>query len=326
MSTESENLKQYFEKSEKIEEYRKRLKLANQRQLSEIDDLVRITNAILAKNGILDAIDGSQIKFNANYIGNITQVSDKRLSDLIFEKIYPAPTRKIFSHYTKFDKGVSIIENSEFWLFNLLQNFSADEFVLFYREHGIDGYEQDTEVFGTTIGYRALMSEIFALCLTTEENSSPTLWEYFGNNGTGLKLTFEVESKIPDFREVYYSNITKPEPIKILKDLFGEIQSEFNLPLRFSYISKIGAFYIKGNFANEQEFRFLIKYSADNYNARKLKPTLLGNDISYITLPFESEYAKFKLIKVEKGSNCDLSAFNKIIPMIQSKHKDAQII
>jgi hypothetical protein len=326
MMTEEEYMKQIADKIARMNAYDQRQKIANEKNISEINKLVDLVNKILAKHGIADTINKNQIRFNADYVGNITWVDDKKLSELIFEKIYPTPTRKTFSHYTKFDKGISVIDKSEFWLFNLLQNFDAEEFRLFYKEHGLDGYEQNTETFGIWTGYRPLMSEIFALCLTTEENSSPTLWNYFSDNGTGLKLTFEIESKIPDFREVYYSNIHDPKPIELLKDLFTEIKNQFNYPFNFTYMSKIGAFYIKGVYENEQEFRFLIKRTSDNYNAWRLQPITFQNDISYIVLPFETEFAEFKLIKVEKGPNCDTNEFDKIIPLINARHQDVEII
>ena len=281
-----------------------------------------MVNTILAKHGIIETIDKSQIRFNADYIGNIININDKKLSELIFEKIYPTPDINIFSHYTKFDNGFSIIDKSEFRLFNLLKNFKYDEFSLFYKKHSIKGYEQYSNSFGISTGYKKIMSEIFALSLTSEENTAPELWDFFADKGTGIKLTFEIKSHIPDFRQVYYSD----KPIDLLKDLFDNIYNTYHFPFNFSYISKIGAFYIKGNYKNEQEFRFLIKRNSDSYNAYQLQPVIFQDDISYITLPFESEFANFKLIKVEKGPNCDYSVFYKIIPIINSKHKNVEII
>jgi hypothetical protein len=326
MPLDDQYMKAINEKFARMEIYDRKLKIAKQNNASQTNDLIDLVNSILHKHGIAESINNSQIQFNADYVGNITGIDDKKLSDLIFEKIYPKPRPKTFSHYTKFDKGQAIIEKSEFWLFNLLQNFGDDEFRLFYQEHDIDGYEQEVETMGVRTGYRALMSDIFALCLTTENNSSSTLWKYFGSNGAGLKLTFEVESLIPDFREVYYSNIHTKEPIELLKDLSTEIKNRFNYTFNFTYISKIGAFYIKGSFENEKEYRFLIKRSSDNYDAWKLQPITFQNDISYIILPFESDFAKFKLVKVERGPNCDLSEFNKIIPILNAKHSGVQII
>ncbi len=206
---EDELIKKIQEKLARMNAYDERRKIAEEKNVSEIDKLINLVNCILKKHGIEDSISKNQIRFNSDYIGNISWVDDKKLSELIFDKIYPKPTKRTFSHYTKFDKGKAIIEKSEFWLFNLLQNFDAGEFRLFYQEHGLDGYEVNEETFGIWTGYRPLMSEIFALCLTTEENTSPALWKYFADYATGLKLTFEVESKIPDFREVYYSNVAR---------------------------------------------------------------------------------------------------------------------
>ena len=326
MDINKKYIQQIADKWSRIERYDEKKRIADGKNINEIDTLVEFVNQILARHGIFEGINKRQIRFNADYIGNISWIDDKKLSELIFEKIYPTPKQRTFSHYTKFDKGISIIDKSEFWLFNLIQNFDADEFRLFYQEHGIDGYERDSETFGINTGYRSLMAEIFALCLTTEENNSQTLWEYFADKGTGLKLTFEIESKIPDFREVYYSNIITHQPIALLQDLFTEIKAKFDYLFNFTCISKIGAFYIKGIFENEKEYRFLIKRTSDNYNAWRLQPIKFQDDISYIVLPFETEFAKFKLIKVEKGPACDELEFNKLVSLIHAKHKAVEII
>lgn len=318
-------MKMLEEKFERQTIYDNKLRIADQHNVNKIDDLVSLVNTILHKHGINDSIDKTQIQFNADYVGNITGIDDKKLSSLIFEKIYPRPTRRTFSHYTKFDKGRALIQKSEFWLFNLLQNFNAEEFRLFYQEHDIDGYEQESETFGIRTGYRPMMADIFALCFTAEENTDPELWNYFGGNGTGLKLTFEVDSHIPDFREVYYSNIHTPQPIALLKELFTEIKNQFDYTFNFTYISKIGAFYIKGCFKNEQEYRFLLKRTSDDYNAWGLQPVAFDRDISYIVLPFNSDFANFKLVKVERGPNGDRNDFDNLVPIIQANHPGAQI-
>lgn len=324
--TEDEYMKLISDKLKKMNEYEERRKIAESKNLTEINGLVDLVNEILLKHGVQETIDKTQIRFNADYVGNITWIDDKNLSEIIFEHIYPTPRRKLFSHYTGYDTGKSILEKGEFWLFNLIQNFKDDEFRLFYREHGLDGYEQDSETFGIPTGYRPLMSEIFALCLTSEENKSPTLWNYFAKQSTGVKLTFEVESHIPDFREVYYSNTSNPEQIPLLKELFTRIQEEFNYPFNFTYMSKIGAFYIKGDFDNEDEFRFLIKRTSDSYNAWNLQPITFQDDISYLILPFKSEFAEFKLRKVEKGAQCSDHNFGLIEKILSQKYPDAEII
>lgn len=321
---EEELMRQIHEKVERWNKYEELNRIANHKNFTELDDVVNLINDIFKKHGIVEKINKTQIGFSSFEIGNI-HLSDKKISNLIFDKIYPRPFIKRFSHYTKFNTGISILENNEFWLFNLLQNFKDEEFRLFYREHNIDGYEVDANILGVNVGYKSLMSEIFALCLTSEENNSSTLWSYFADNGTGMKLTFEIQSKIPDFREVYYSNINEPQQIDLLKDLFVKIKQKFNYQFNFTNISKIGAFYIKGDFENEKEFRFLIKRNSDSYDAWKLQPITFQDDISYIKLPFQSKYANFKLVKVEKGANCSQTEFEKIIPLIKSKYGNIEI-
>ena len=323
--TEKEYIKMISDKLNKMNEYEERRKLAEKKNHTEIDRLVKLVNRILSNHGVSEKIDKTHIRFNADYAGNITWIDDKKLSEIIFEHIYPTPKKKLYSHYTGFETGKSILEKEEFWLFNLIQNFDAEEFKLFYREHGLRGYEKNKQTFGIWTGYRPLMSEIFALCLTSEENTSPTLWNYFANKSTGIKLTFEVESKIPDFREVYYSNTNKPQQIPLLKELFEQIEKEFKYPFNFTYMSKIGAFYIKGDFSNEDEYRFLIKRTSDSYNAWGLQPITFQNDIEYIVLPFKSDYADFNLKKIEKGENCCDKDFASIEKIASKKYPWTQI-
>ncbi|WP_071505374.1 hypothetical protein [Arsenicibacter rosenii] len=317
-----EQIQQYKESFERMQRYDERLKIADNLNREKLDELVDLVNEIFARNNVVDRIDKSHIRFNADYIGNIVKIDDKKLSEIIFNEIYPKPTLKLYSHFTNFNAACSILKNKELWLFNLINNFGADEFRLFYEEHNIDGYKHFKETFGIKTDYRSLMSEIFSLCLTSDNNTSPDLWNYFGYSGTGIKLTFEIESKIPDFREVYYSNKDNPQKIPFLADLFDTILSKYNYPLNFTYISKIGAFYIHGKFDNEQEYRFLVKRTSDIYNAWDFVPVVFNNDITYIVLPFSSRLAEFKLKKVTKGPRCSDTNFDIIKSILQTNYTD----
>lgn len=126
-------MEQIVDKEKRQKAYDEHLKIAEQKNIAELDKLIEFVNEILEKHGITDKIEKCHIRFNADYIGNINHIADKKLSELIFEKIYPTPTRKKFCHYTNFHSGKSIIENSEFWLFNLNKNFEDQEFRLFTR-------------------------------------------------------------------------------------------------------------------------------------------------------------------------------------------------
>lgn len=317
-----EQIQAIKDKLDRMNLYDERLRIAEPLNKTRIDELVNCVNEIFSRNQIQERIDKKHIRFNADFIGNIVKISDKKLSEIIFETIYPTPKQKLFSHYTNFNAACSILSNKELWLFNLIKNFDAGEFKLFYEAHNITGYRDLTTTFGIRTDYRSIMGQIFSLCLTSETNSSPQMWDYFGYGGTGIKLTFEIESKIPDFREVYYSDKNKPQKVPLLADLFNTIDKTFNYPLNFTYISKIGAFYIHGKFTNEQEYRFLVKRTSDSYNAWDFVPVTFQNDISYIVLPFKSRLAKFKLTKVTKGQNCSPTDFQKIKDIIKNKYTE----
>lgn len=176
---------------------------------------------------------------------------------------------------------------------------------------------------GVKTDYKSLMKELFSLCLTSDNNNSPALWDYFGFNGTGIKLTFEIDSTIPDFREVYYSDKDNPKQIALLEDLFNTINDTYKYPLSFTYISKIGAFYIHGTYSNEKEYRFLVKTTTEEYKARTFVPIPFEDDVSYIVVPFQdSGLAEFKLKKVTKGPNCSADDFEMIKHIIREKYAD----
>lgn len=317
-----DQIKAISEKFQQMNRYDERLRAANQLDNDKREELVQLINSILNNNSVPEVINSSHVRFNADYIGNIVGITDKKLSEIIFNAIYPAPKLKVYAHYTTFNGACSILKNKELWMFNLIKNFDAEEFRLFYEEHNVTGYRDIRETFGVRTDYRSLMSELYSLCLTSDVNNSSTLWNYFGYQGTGIKLTFEIDSKIPDFREVYYSNKDTPKQIKLLSDLFNEISEKYNYPFNFTYISKIGAFYIHGKFKNEQEYRFLVKRGSDNYDAWDFTPVTFKDDISYIIVPFSSKLAEFKLKKVTKGPNCKKEDFSIIKKIIEDNYSD----
>lgn len=317
-----DQIKQYKESFDRMQRYDQRRKIAEQLNEEKLDELVNVVNEVFEKNGISGRIDKKHIKFDADFIGNVVKIEDKKLSEIIFNEIYPQPTLKYYSHYTNFNAACNILANKELWLFNLIKNFDAEEFRLFYEVHGIDGYKKLNDTFGIKTDYRSLMSNLFSLCLTSENNQANDLWGYFGHNGTGVKMTFEIESYIPDFREVYYSSKDSPQKIPFLADLFDTVFAKYNYPLNFTYISKIGAFYIHGKFDNEQEYRFLVKRTSDSYNAWDFTPVVFDNDVTYIVLPFVSRLAEFKLKKVTKGPTCSDANFAVIKNIITANFTD----
>jgi len=304
----------------RLTDYYKKVREAEKINLKIIDEIVELVNSILKRHQIEETINTNQIKYNEGFIGNVIDIEDKKLSKIIFDTIYPKPNNKYYSHYTTYQAALNILESEELWIFNLVKNFNADEFKLFYEEHNITGYRELKSTLGVKTDYRSIMSELYSLCLTTEDNESPELWSDFAGGGTGIKITFEIDNNNSDFREVYYSNEDKPKKIALLEDLFKTIESEYKKPIIFTEISNIGSFYISGRFNNEKEFRFLINRDSDKYNARNLTPINYENDVTYIKLPFHSSFADFKVKSITKGPNCSAEKFKKIKNLVKKKY------
>ncbi|MBL7706832.1 MAG: hypothetical protein JNM21_14895 [Taibaiella sp.] len=289
----------------------------------KIDELLEVVNLILEKHGIFESLCKVDICFSAGYVGNIELESDK-LSTILFENFYPQQNKITLSHFTSLEVGKSILDNGEFWLHNLNKNSQDDEFRKFYSDHLISDYEEGFNIFNLRIDSQSLMSELYSLSLTDPSNDA--LWCYFGNNGTGLKLTFEIETQHVDFRKVYYSENENADFIQLplINDLTSCIKKKFGLDFRFKGFSKFGGFYIHNIYGDENEFRFLIKRGAEEYDTSCFQVNNTNNEgVNYIKLPFDSDFGKFKLVEVTIGSDCDEQMFtNEIVPILLKKYKD----
>jgi len=318
---ENEFLKSVQEKLEKMNEYESKTRIANLKNRNEIADLIKLVNDTLAKNLVADTISNLHIRFYADFIGNIIPpIKDKKLSNLIFDTYFPTPALQSYYHFTSFNATKSIISTQKLRLSNLRKRFQDGEYSEFYSDHGMDGYKTGGRVLGIDCSEKSIMSEIFFLSLSSSgiDYSGQTKWTDFGEDGEGMRLEFEVTAKHNDFREVYYSLHKNQNCIPLLKDLFTEIKDKYGVPFNFTYSSKIGSFYIKGRFQNENEYRFLIKRTSDDYNAYYLQPTVTDptENIAYVEIPLISEFADFKIISVQPGFNCsdhDIQEINQLV-------------
>ena len=158
-----DNLKDKFAR---MDEYNKKQLIADKRNKTELQELVDFVNSIFAKYEITDRITTQHIRFNADFIGNIIKVDDKKLSQIIFDKYFPNPNRQSYYHYTSFGAFKSIIQNKKLRLSNLNKRFSDGEFSTFYEEHGIDGYKKGGVTLGVDFSEKEIMSKIYFISLT----------------------------------------------------------------------------------------------------------------------------------------------------------------
>lgn len=321
---DSKQLEEIRKREERMAKHDKRQQKAIIQNKTEINDLVETVNSILAEYKITERITKKHIRFYADFIGNITlPINDKKLSEIIFDHYFPTPPQKTYYHFTSFEACRSIIDSGKIRLSNLLKRFNDGEFSEFYRDHNIDGYQAGGNVFGIDIGEKAVMSEIFFLSMTSSPFDFPgdKKWEDFGDSGRGLRISLELKAKHSDFREVYYSGNRSGNHIPLLKSLETTIQAKYHKPLSFSYISKIGAFYIRGAFKNEAEYRLLIKTTADDYSASHLKMTVTDKEenIGYIELPLMNDFAEIIITAVQPGYNCSEDHITELTDLIKTK-------
>lgn len=303
-----EPMESITDKLNRMNEYDKKKSIADHRNKTELQELVDFVNSIFAKYQISDRITNKHIRFNAEFIGNIIKVDDKKLSQIIFDKYFPKPTRQSYYHYTSYEAFKSILENKKLRLSNLNKRFNNGEFSTFYDEHGMDGYKKGGVTLGIDYSERAIMSKIYFLSLTGSGYNfgDNSLWRDFGKDGDGVRLEFKVTPKTLDFREIFYSTPKVDNSLPMLKELFTEVKAKFGLPFNFTFSSKIGAYYIKGEFQNENEFRFIIKTTADDYNASGIQSVTVNEEqaIEYIEVDFLNDFADFELLTVQPGYNC----------------------
>lgn len=305
---EIEFMKALQERLGKMEDYDKKTAVASSRNKHELSELVELVNQILKKHHVTDIIDDTHIRFFADFIGNILFVKDKKLSKIIFDYAFPVPSQGPYYHFTSFSAAKNIVSTQKIRLSNLRKRFQDGEYSTFYTDHGMDGYKNGGTVMGIDCREESIMSDIFFLSLSSSgtDSGGQSKWTDFGENGEGVRIELDIVPKHDDFREVYYSLHSNRNCIPLLKDLFIDIMDRYGIPLNFTLSSKIGAFYIKGQFANENEYRFLIKRTSDDYSAHDLVPTITDStkNIGYIEIPLHSQFADFRIVSIQPGYNC----------------------
>lgn len=249
---------------------------------TNISDAVTTINNVFQKFGIQDTVTSNDIEFSKLFLSNKTYlVRDKeldcklilrktRLSEIIFDHYYPKPVKTTFYHFTTYSNFISIIKNQELWLFNLMKRFWEGEFRLFYKDHGLVGYETSTDDNGV-IMEQSLMQQTFYTSFARTSNipliDEKHLWQSFGEKGLGVRIEFEITPKgtYTDFRNVFYKQDNNQNQDLLINKLVSEVSTKYNRIFTLAGLSKIGGFYLQGDFDTEYETRLLIKQSTEEY-------------------------------------------------------------
>lgn len=246
---------------------------------------------------------GSSLRNSDWHQKHLFGVQTKKLSNVVFDHYYPRIIGGRFYHFTTFYHFTNIIGSKELWLFNLLKRKSAEYFRPFYEDHGLRGYDEKHDGNGKPF-WEKIMQETFYASFADprilSEQTEATLWRGFAEKGFGVRLEFEITPNIPDFRVVYYRKESLLPKKLVMNQICGAIMERFGRTFTVSGISKMGAFYVDGDFEDESEVRLVIKANTDDYPFR-FEPKQYKGSVTFIRLPFRNKYARIRLASIQPG-------------------------
>jgi hypothetical protein len=230
------------------------------------------------------------------------------LSHLFFENFFPQNPWVEYHHFTKMAAFEQIVATGCIYLSAVQKRFNEKEFSTFYDNHEMDGYKR-RKAAGISM-QEALAKDAFFWSLTCNYLDTPEeqrLWEDFAGSN-GVRLVFSITDVKTDLRKIHYPDATGNIPL--LKNMMG-VAERYGKFLIFGGLSKVGFFYLPGTFHSENETRLLIKREQAVRHCLSIKPHPKGHD--YLELPFESDLATIKLIKVIPGKTCDIDQVRRIL-------------
>ena len=291
----------------------------NQHYLQEAVTIVNtiITNSIYnnSQTICLDDVEFTDNMFGAKKNTNRTESTDSngkaliefllssnnKISKILFDIYYPKAEEASYYHYTKISALKHILKG-QLKLKPLISNENYDEFRTFYEDHNILGYFHNKDYDGTLMK-DALMKDIYIFCMASktglEEENEDALWRSFADNGGGVRIEFEVKTKHPDFRKIFYKDKEFDKRDLVINRLQSITKNLYEREFYIPGISKIGSFYLPGTYKIENEVRFVVKRHTDEYEF------VYSDDNGYLILPFKNDYAEFIIKNIKLGDNCD---------------------
>ena len=261
-----------------------------------------------------DFVKPSEIAFTDHFVAErAILLSDgamsrnSRLSQLIFDLYYPRTGDQTFFHYTKVSALASILRDG-FRMSPLSRNIDFHEYRTFYQDHEC---LIDRRIFSEDFDrIMKIMEESYFLSLVPSkglaEESDKLLWRNFTDHGAGVKIKIEIISDHPDFREIGYASDKNIDRL-LVNRLMKKIYEKYNRLLFITGVSRIGAFYLPGDYSSESEVRFLVKKNTDQY-----KFELIKKGDSYF-LPHHSVYGNLTITEIIVGENCDYDHVKDIV-------------
>jgi len=301
-----------------LEKYLRAVEIINKRfEEQNISDKISAADILFGNQTIAESIKELR-KFDEH----VSPIFNQKISNIIFNHYYPEPTNKTFYHFTSLDNFKSILSNKEIWLFSLTKRFDDEEFRLFYVDHQMQGYQEIEN--GNKKMEDSIMEDTFytSFSRANELSDEESLWNSFGEKGLGIRIEFDVKPKICDFRNVYYE--TENDSKLLLQKINSSLKKELGgRVLLIPGLSKIGAFYIKGDFETETETRMIIKKVSDSYDF-DFQEFPYNKSVKYIKLKFDSRFASINILAVKIGEK--IIDRQNIEKLIMEKSKEIKIL
>lgn len=241
--------------------------------------------------------------------------SEGSLSQALIDHFFPGEAAGVeVAHFTSVESFRSIVTSNELRLGSLLKRANEQEFKSFSEDFGLSGYLDMNE--GKPY-YKTLMGDLFYTSFTEPEpTDSSYMWQLFGDQGRGVKLTFQV-SPIKfraELRRVQYGSRNVAAK-SLIGSIMRRIQKECGRHFIMRGIARIGAFYLPLGYSldKEEETRLLVKSWGDG-PAHELVSGQ-GSD-AYLPLAFgadANEFCSLNIVAVQSGPQSDCSAIDQVL-------------
>lgn len=229
--------------------------------------------------------------------------SEGSLSQALIEHFFPAEQAGAeVSHFTSLNSFKSIAASNELRLSSLLKRINEQEFRPFSEDFGLSGHldTSDGEAY-----YKALMESLFYTSFTDAEPNDPNyMWQLFGDQGKGVKLTVQVSpiKRRAELRRVRYSSQNEAAK-SLISSIMRRIKQECGRHFIMRDISRVGAFYLPLGYSleREEETRLLVKSWGDGPAHE-----LASGQADQAHLPLElgigaNEFCSLNIVEVQSG-------------------------
>lgn len=211
-----------------------------------------------------------------------TNESSLKLTKLFLDNFFSSQISSEYHHFTNIDALKNILHTKTIWLTSVRKRFNEGEFVPFYEDHGMTGFEINQSLRND------LVNNCFYLSLThknIDPNNEQALWQGF-SAGNGAKIIFNFTNVQTHLRKIYYPDKNQ-KGIPLLAD-FINIASTYRRHLAFDGLSTVGFFYLRNSLSYEEEYRLLIKRDLGEHYRLQFGQHNSSNH-EYVVLPLFAE-------------------------------------